>query len=77
MAKFKAGDTAYILESNRFVTEVKIVKYAGGMFLIKLPTGGGIKVKEHRLYATKEEAETACMKESKVVRHRNPYDYMQ
>ncbi|PHU36551.1 hypothetical protein [Pseudobutyrivibrio ruminis] len=60
MAKLKAGDTAYIIESNRIIREVEIKNCAGGMYLIRfMDTGGGIKVKEHRLYATKEEAEVA------------------
>lgn len=58
MAKFKAGDKAYIVESNRWIREVEIRSTAGGMYLIKfLDSGGGIKVKESRLFVTKEEAE--------------------
>lgn len=58
MAKLKAGDTAFIVESNRFIREVEIKSCAGGMYLIKFKdSGGGIKVKKHRLFSTKEEAE--------------------
>lgn len=58
MAKFKAGDKAFIVESNRWIREVEIRSTAGGMYLIKfLDSGGGIKVKESRLFASKEEAE--------------------
>ena len=57
MAKYVPGDRAYIIESNRFIREVQIVKYSGGLYLVKFPdTGGGIKVKENRLYSTEEEA---------------------
>ncbi len=60
MVKLKAGDTAFIVESNRFIREVEIKSCAGGMYLIKFKdSGGGIKVKEHRLFATKEEAEAS------------------
>lgn len=53
----KVGDIAYIVESNRIIREVKIVRCSGGIFLVKfLDTGGGIQVKRHRLFATKEEA---------------------
>ncbi|MBO4908573.1 MAG: hypothetical protein K6E47_09705 [Lachnospiraceae bacterium] len=63
MAKLKAGDTAFIVESNRFIREVEIKSCAGGMYLIKFKdSGGGIKVKEHRLYATKEDAEKSISK---------------
>jgi hypothetical protein len=77
MANFKPGDKAYILESNRMVTEVTVKKCAGGLYMITMPTGGAIKVKKHRLYATLEEAENALprKKEEKTV-HKLPYDYM-
>ena len=71
---FKAGDTAYIVESNRFIREVKIKSCAGGMYLIKFEDGGGIKVKEHRLFATKEDAEASIPKQPK--KPKSPYDYM-
>lgn len=58
MAKFNQGDTVYIVESNRFVREAEVKSFAGGLYLIRFKnSGGGIKVKEHRLYASKEEAE--------------------
>lgn len=34
MAKFKAGDKAFIVESNRCVREVTIVRISGGMYLV-------------------------------------------
>lgn len=47
----KAGDTAYIVESNRFVREVIIVRVSGGIYLIRFKdSGGGIQVKKHRLW---------------------------
>ena len=33
------------------------------MYLIKFEIGGGIKVKEHRLFATKEDAESSISKQ--------------
>ena len=76
MAKLKAGDTAFIVESNRFIREVEIKSCAGGMYLIKFKdSGGGIKVKEHRLFATEEEAE-ASLKGVAKPKQKLPYDYM-
>lgn len=78
--KYKAGETAYIVESNRYVREVTIVRYSGGMYLIRFTdTGGGIQVKEHRLFATKELAEESIgIKKAEVkpkTGFRSPYDY--
>ena len=40
----KVGDTAYIVESNRYVREVEIRRCSGGMFLVRFTdTGGGIR----------------------------------
>lgn len=55
--KFKAGDTAFIIESKIFIKEVEIVKYSGGFYLIRYPkTAGGYKVRESRLFKTEYEA---------------------
>lgn len=71
----KVGDMAYIVESNRIIRKVKIVRCSGGIFLVKFPdTGGGIQVKRHRLFATREEAENSIEKpEKKKVA--NPYEH--
>lgn len=76
MAKFKAGDKAYIVESNRWIREVEIRNVAGGMYLIRFPeTGGGIKVKESRLFAMREEAEKSLTGNKLEPRKRNQYNY--
>lgn len=54
MARFKAGDEAFIVESNRIVRRVTVARYFGGMYLIKFEGGGGIQVKEHRLLPLKK-----------------------
>lgn len=57
MPKFNSGEKAYIIESTIFIKEVEIVKYSGGMYLIKYPkSSGGYKVRESRLYKTEAEA---------------------
>ena len=77
MAKFKAGDKAFIVESNRWIREVEIRSTAGGMYLIKfLDTGGGIKVKESRLFAAREDAEKSLPGYKPEPQKRNQYDYM-
>ena len=77
VAKFKAGDTVFIVESNRFIREAQIKSCAGVMYLLKFKdSDGGIKLKEHRLFATKEDAEASIRKEEKKPVRRSPYDYM-
>lgn len=74
MAKFKAGDELFIVESNRTVRKVTVARYSGGIYLSKFEGGGGIQVKEHRLLATKEEAEAGIQEKKEVLRkYRSPY----
>lgn len=57
---YKQGDKAYITESGRIIREVIVVRVAGGMYTLKFTdTGGGVKLREGRLYSSKEAAEDA------------------
>ena len=70
---FRAGDTVFIVESNRFIREAEVKSCAGGMYLVKFrDNGGGIKLKEHRLFATKEDAEASIPKTK--PKYRSPYE---
>ena len=70
---FKAGDTVFIVESNRFIREAEVRSCTGGIYLIKFKdNGGGIKLKEHRLFATKVEAEASIPKVK--PKYRSTYD---
>ena len=58
MANYKAGDIAWIVESTIFVKEVEIVNVKGGFVTLRFKgSSGGMRVRESRLYKTKEEAE--------------------
>lgn len=60
MANFKAGDKAWIVESTIFVKEVEIINVKGGFATLRFKdSNGGMRVRESRLYKTKEEAEKA------------------
>ena len=54
MAAFKAGDKAYIVESNRIVRECTVKRVTGKLIIIRFENGGGIQVSENRLFDTKE-----------------------
>ena len=64
--KFKPGDTAFIVESSRFIREVTVLKITGGFATLRFPdTGGGIKLRESRLFPSKEAAEASLPKKSR------------
>lgn len=41
--KFEIGSTAYLVESNRIVREVKIVKRNGNFYIVRFGTNGESK----------------------------------
>lgn len=76
-SKYAKDDIAYLIESNRFVREVKVIKFSGGLYTIQFRKGGGgIKVRESRLFPTREEAEAAIStpKAKPAQHHPTPWD---
>lgn len=57
MAKYQVGEIAYLIESNRYIREGKIIRCTDGLCLFRFIEGGGIRVKEERLYPTEELAQ--------------------
>jgi len=66
-SRFNPGDTAFLVESNRIVREVSVLKVSGGFYTIRfVDSRGGMRVRENRLFPTREEAEASMPpKESK------------
>ncbi len=61
--KYNPGDRAYIVESNLYIREVEVIKTAAGFCTIRFTDhGGGIKVRESRLFPSKEAAEASLSK---------------
>ena len=50
---------AYIIESNRFITKVEIIKETKQFTTVRFENGGGIRLSNKRLYKTEEEAKAA------------------
>ena len=58
MANWKAEDKAWIVELNIFVKEVEVVNARGGFVTLRFKDSyGEMRLRESRLYKTKEEAE--------------------
>ena len=62
------GDTAYMVESNRKVRSGSIIREKNKMFLFKFSEGGGVWLRNNRLYAAQKDAEAAAL-------HRTPHQY--
>lgn len=75
MAKFRTGQMAYFVRSGVQVLEVQILSISNGFCTIRFQeTSGGIRVRETKLFATKEEAEEQIRKQNKGRRENyKPY----
>ena len=57
MSRFSKGQHAYFVRSNSQVIEVQVLNSVNGFCTIKfLDTGGGIRVRDSKLYLTEEDA---------------------
>ena len=66
MSKFKVGQTAYFVRSGVQVMDVQILSSTNGFCTIRfVETGGGIRVRDSKLFETREEAEAQINKQNK------------
>lgn len=74
---FEIGSTAHIVESNRIIREVTIVKRNGEFHIIRSGTRCGIQVRSNRLFVSYEDTDFSVHKKGeKRTGYRSPYDYI-
>jgi len=63
--KYTVGQHVFIISNNSFVMEMQIMRISGDFYTLRSVEnyGSGMRLKGHRLYATKEEAETVMKNE--------------
>jgi hypothetical protein len=60
MNKYNPGDRVFVTVSNSFVRQAEVRSYSAGFYTIRfIERGGGTRVRESRLFPTREEAEKA------------------
>ena len=61
--KFKPGDIVYLIGNTHFIEEATVVMTITGFVTIRFTEReGGTRVRENRLYRTREEAEAVVKK---------------
>ena len=61
--KFKKGDIVYLVGNSRFIEEAVVVMTVSGFVTIRFTErNGGTRIRESRLFATKEEAQATIKK---------------
>ncbi len=72
LKQFNPGDIVYFIASNRIVREAKVIRNASGFVTIKFADGNcgpaGTRVRESKLYHTKEEAEVVVKQRQDLLR---------
>lgn len=67
--EFEMSETKYFVRNNIEVVEVKILKEQGSFVVIQLPCSeGAIRVRNTKLYNTKEDAEKTLPKKEKILK---------
>ena len=60
--KYQPGQRVFLTGGNKnLIKEATVLKYTGGFYTICFDSGGGIKVRESKIYPSREEAEAAIL----------------
>ena len=75
--KLEIGSNGYIIESNRLIINVTVIARHGEFYVLRMPTGGAIKLRRGRIFLSKEEAEMKLPQkiQAEKIFHRSPYYY--
>ena len=57
VSAFRPGETAFITEGDGTVREVKILGVSGGFCTLRFSDGGGVRLRESRVFHSREDAE--------------------
>ena len=59
-AKYQEGQKVFLTGARpNLIEEATVFRYTGGMYTIRFKNGGGIRVREDRIYPTRKDAEEA------------------
>ena len=75
--RLEIGSHAFIIESNRVITEVIVTADRGDFCVLRFPSGGAIQLRKSGVFASKEDAEMQIPKKEPIQSgfHRSPYYY--
>ena len=60
--KYQPGQKVFLTGSRvDLIKEATVLKYTGGFYTIRFESGGGVKVRESRIYLTRKEAEEVIL----------------
>lgn len=73
----EVGSNGYIIESNRTIINIVVIAKHGEFYVLRMPTGGAIKLRRGRISLSKEEAEMKLPLKIQAEKtfQRLPYNY--
>ncbi len=70
--KYTVGQHVFIISNNSYVMEMVILRITGEFFTLRsVNQGSGTRLKKHRIFATKEEAQKILDEETKKRNQQN------
>lgn len=64
--KYTVGQHVFIISNNSYVMEMVILRISGDFYTLRsVNQGSGTRLKKHRIYATKEDAQKVLDEETK------------
>lgn len=74
--RLEVGSHAFIVESNRIITEVVVAAIHGEFCVLRFMTGGAIRLRQNRVFTSRKEAEAQLPKKTTTSTfYRSPYYY--
>lgn len=73
--KLSVGKHAFLIERNRIIREIVIIKEVYGLFTVQfVDSKGAMRVRRNRLYETEKETEMYMIDKRKTG-YKSPYEY--
>lgn len=64
--KYTVGQHVFIISNNSYVMEMVVLRVSGDFYTLRsVNQGSGTRLKKHRIYATKEDAQRVLDEETK------------
>ena len=72
----EVGSNGYIIESNRTIINIVVIAKHGEFYVLRMPTGGAIKLRRGRIFLSNQEAEMKLPLKVQAEKafHRSPYN---
>ena len=72
---YEIGTEVFFIESNRIIRKATVVRRSGDFYILRFDEGGGIQLREGRIFPTREQEEAPLPGEKVQKKANSTYDY--